>query len=242
MRSGFATLPHEAHPLWGVLFSEGFLGAFMMKENLEKELIDSSKMSEKVIIWSFSLESFHFVEYSIKTIRRDRDELLFDPVGFVSLDALKNIITGLGKINIFLTEKKIFLRVNFKSINEKNSITTSLPEFSMKEERRQGPRLPVTRVEVNLIRGGKEEKGVLRDISEGGASIYITERKAKVPQVEDNVDNLYLKSDQVKKIGPGKIVAVKKIPPYQEKYPYAVWKISLSFDTELDLAKYLKEL
>lgn len=199
-------------------------------------------MSEKVIIWNFSLESFHFVEYSLKTIRRDRDELVFTPVGFVSLDALKDLITGLGKINMFLTEKKIFLRVNFKSIDDKNEITTSLPDLSMKEERRSEPRLPVTQVEVNLIRNGKEEKGILNDISGGGASLYITERKAKIPQVEDSIDSLHLISEEVRKIGPAKVVAVKKVPPYQENYPYPVWKISLSFDTELNLAKYLKEL
>jgi hypothetical protein len=214
----------------------------MNKEELEKELIESGKMSEKVIIWNFSLESFHFVEYSLKTIRRDRDELVFTPVGFVSLDALKDLITGSGKINIYLTEKKIFLRVNFKSIDNKNEITTSLPDLSMKEERRSEPRLPVTQVGVNLIRNGKEEKGILNDISGGGASLYITERRAKIPQVEDRIDSLQLISEEIRKIGPAKVVAVKKVPPYQENYPYPVWKISLSFDTELNLAKYLKEL
>lgn len=214
----------------------------MNKEELEKELIESSKMSEKVIIWNFSLESFHFVEYSLKTIRRDRDELVFTPAGFVSLDALKDLITGSGKINIYLTEKKIFLRVNFKSIDNKNEITTSLPDLSMKEERRSEPRLPVTQVGVNLIRNGKEEKGILNDISGGGASLYITERRAKIPQVEDRIDSLQLISVEIRKIGPAKVVAVKKVPPYQENYPYPVWKISLSFDTELNLAKYLKEL
>lgn len=214
----------------------------MNKEELEKELIEASKKSEKVIIWNFSLESFHFVEYSLKTIRRDRDELVFTPVGFVSLDALKDLITGSGKINVFLTEKKIFLRVNFKSIDEINEIITSLPDISMKEERRSEPRLPVTQVKVSLIRNGKEEKGILNDISGGGASLYITERKAKIPQVEDSIDSLHLISEEVRKIGPAKVVAVKKVPPYQENYPYPVWKISLSFDTELNLAKYLKEL
>lgn len=215
----------------------------MKNEELEKELIESSKQSEKVIIWNFSLGSFHFIEYNFKTIRRDRNDMVFKPAtGFFNFEGLKQIITGSGKLNLYLVERKIFVRADFKSLNEDNEITTSLPDLSMKEERRGEQRLLVSDIDINLMRNGKVEKAILGDISTGGASLFIVERKSTIPQVEDQIDDLHLLGDGVKKLGSAKVVAVKKIPPYQEEYSFPVWKISLSFDNKLNLAKYLKEL
>jgi hypothetical protein len=215
----------------------------MENAELEKHLIDSSKRSEKVIIWNFSLGSFHFIEYHFKTIRRDRNDMVFEPAtGFLNLEGLKQIITGSGRLNIYLEESKIFVRTHFKSIDEKYVITTSLPDLSMKEERRSEERLLISNIDVNLLRNGKIEKGVLSDISTGGASLFLTERKSTIPQVEDEIEDLHLISEELKKLGSAKVVAVRKIPPYQEQYPFPVWKISLSFDTQLNLTKYLKEL
>jgi len=214
----------------------------MDKEELQKELIESSKKSEKAIVWNFSLGSFHFAEFNLKTIRRDRNELVFTPTSPLSIESLKEIVTGLGKLNIFLTERKLFLRVNFNSLSDDNLLTTSLPDLSMIEDRRGEGRLIVEDVDVNLVRNGKFEKAILNDISTGGASLYIVERKSFIPQVEDIVENLHIMGEGLKKTGPGRVVSVKKIPAYEEHYPYPVWKISLSFDTELNLEKYLKEL
>ncbi|MCO4792947.1 MAG: hypothetical protein KC493_04500 [Bacteriovoracaceae bacterium] len=214
----------------------------MNKDELDKILIESSKKSEKVIIWNFSLGSFHFIEYSFKTIRRDRNEIIFSPSGGMSVEMIKSVISGSGILNVLLTDSGIFLKTHFSSIDDAFNITTTLPELSFRDERRKGERFLIDDIDLKIVRNEKEEVAKLGDISEGGASLYIIKKVSGIPKVEEKLTSIKLQAGGEVEIGEAKVLFVQKIPPYQEIFPYSVWKISVEFDKPFAELVKLKEL
>lgn len=206
----------------------------MNKEKLEKLLLKASIENERIILWNHALDTFSFVEYITQTIRRDRNEMVFKPAPEMNVEQVKNVITGSGKLNVFLTKSKLFLKCEFKKIDDNYVITATLPEFTLRDDRRSAERLTFDDLEVSFNMKDSLHKSNVGDISPGGLSVYYRKDAGGVPRIGDVVTNIRLSFKQIKTVIDGKVVNSIKIPPYQEIFPYTVWKLSIKFDEQID--------
>lgn len=113
-------------------------------------------------------------------------------------------------------------------------ITATLPEFTLWSDRRSAERLTFEDLEISFKMKGSLHKSNVGDISPGGLSVYYRKDAGGVPKVGDVMNNIRLSFKEIKTTISGRVVNIIKIPPYQEVFPYTVWKLSVKFDEQID--------
>jgi c-di-GMP-binding flagellar brake protein YcgR len=235
-------------------FSGGvFWGQLMNHNKIEKEnyrvIREAIQSKTKVIAWSLPNNLFISNFVNLTFFDSEKEEISLTPIKGGNNDLAK-MISGFGRINIYLPEESVAFVSKIKSLTKDGKITLGLPLFSQFFERRAQERTDLdSTIRAEFMVEEVSYRKELLDISPGGFSlVFLKNEKIKYSEeiIIENI-NLKFKGSSSQITVDGKIVKILKISPFSlDKCPYGGFRVSFQFidlgDKERGiLEKYLND-
>lgn len=202
------------------------------------EMLDQGRAQDaKVYAWYILGNHVLWAEVRIQNLVRNKRELVFT-VSESSAVFLEEIISGRGKINLYLESAKLVFRCALKEFTEEGKLVLTYPDHYFVEDRRESSRTYLENsVKLKIQTKDKTLHRDCYDLGDGGLSFVISNQETTPFSLEDKLkvqmtlgeDSFVLNCEVVSKI---------TIHPFKfENTPYGGKKISIRY---IDLDEKIK--
>ncbi len=205
-----------------------------MNNSLDKnfpEIIKKIKENNEKLIAFYAFDH-HLLqaEMTLITYKNDKDSLIFK-VDKISKHYLNEIISGDNKINIYIPSKSLVMITGFKELDDNDMLTTTLPQQTIKFERRLGKRIsPNNIIDVKIKIKDKTFSERCFDISTNGFSVITSNVfLAKLPVGTAMALELNLLKTSL--LAKGSLISTTKVNLFTDKNnPYGGHRLAISFE------------
>lgn len=213
------------------------LKVFKKMKSLYMLLNNNRLKAEKIVIWRFAGGEKLTAKVEIKTIRRQRNEIIFKPFEDEIVN-LKRILSGAEHVNIFLPNDGVLFQCNVKGYDEENIFLAELPLSYAQIDRRAFMRLNVQEhngISVSIPNPNsifpKILKKNLYDLSAGGFSFLCNKNEARVFYNEFKIKNVELSfAKNLFKVEIRVVEQLELEPKSDDSILYKCYKISFKFE------------
>jgi hypothetical protein len=195
-------------------------------------LIEEAKDSGvKVFAWYVFNEHTLKVELTIQDVDKEKEEIILCPEP-TSVSYIKEMISGLGSVNIYMPKTRLIFSAEFKNIDEQGKMRIGLPSLFKVHDRRGWDR---TQLEANItavfeLKGKTWNKNVF-DLGCGGMSIVFSKNDLFRGEVQEIVKKMEIKVGDTKVYCECIIVNILQLRPYLlESCPYGGTRVSFKFN------------
>ena len=215
-----------------------------MQKELEKEEVivlvrNSLIQKQKIQAWDIQSDNLTISNLELKAVRKDKDEIEMKTNSIADFENLKKLIKGIGRLNFFIGEENLVFYSELKKLNDDGSLTVSLPERWLIEERRFNERIKTNGLgQVHLKNKSLTSILTILDISESGFSVVLKKIDAKRFKKGAILENCHLEFLDLKIDLDYKIQRIQVFKHYEfADYPYEVTVIGMSFETGCENTK-----
>ncbi|MBT7608369.1 MAG: PilZ domain-containing protein [Bacteriovoracaceae bacterium] len=215
-----------------------------MQKELEKEEVivlvrNSLIQKQKIQAWDIQSDNLTISNLELKAVRKDKDEIEMKTNSIADFENLKKLIKGIGRLNFFIGEENLVFYSELKKLNDDGSLTVSLPERWLIEERRFNERIKTNGLgQVHLKNKSLTSILTILDISESGFSVVLKKIDAKRFKKGAILENCHLEFLDLKIDLDYKIQRIQVFKHYEfADYPYEVTVIGMSFETDCENTK-----
>lgn len=196
------------------------------------EVIEGTKdKGETVFAWYVFNDHTLKVELTIQSIDKEGEEILLlpDPK---SVFFIKEMISGLGTINVYVPKDLLIFSAEFKNIDEEGKLKIGFPTLFKVHDRRGWDRVQLEADVLALfeLRGKTWNKKVF-DLGSGGMSIVFNKTEHFRGEIQEKVENVKIKVGEKTAYCECTIVNILQLKPYMlENCPYGGTRVSFKFD------------
>jgi len=202
-----------------------------------RKMRDISKIITDVIMrndpaFSFYTFDHHIIkaQLSIKSIRKELNQITFQAEG-ENLINLQEMISGSGKINIYLPSESILFSVEMKHLSDDGVMLTGAPELIYSYDRREDERYFLENpILINFKWRKKIYTKECYDISLGGLSLVFSKGENVRFNMGEEISDLKICFGNTHMPIKGKVVGRRRIDPFSSKNNlYSGIKFSVHF-------------
>lgn len=197
---------------------------------------ESLVQKHPVQAWDILAGTLTLSNLELKALRKDRKNIELHPSTPADLVNLKKLVSGLGKINLFIGNENLVFKSDLKNLDDQGTLLVGLPEKWMIEERRDQERINTDGL-ASLHLKNKNMTSVLsiNDISTTGLAIVMKKVDAKRYQKENLYPECFLEMLDKKIPVELKLERTTDFKHYEfQDYPYEVSVLGFSFHTPSD--------
>ncbi len=203
-----------------------------MKVDFEQIIYQAQANKALCVAWYYFNDQVIRAEVKLATVKKDRNELTFN-VHPGSRKYVEEIVSGSGKVNIYIEEDALLFCSELKSYDDtEGTLIVGMPErykfFDRRDKDRvDGPEDVFLEMEINQKMISKR----CLDISSGGCSIVLSQGEDTNYKINDGMEfgvKLTFGDSSIKLLAT--VIKKLKLTPYKyENCPYGGARISLKF-------------
>lgn len=205
-----------------------------MKIDILESLLKIQKNNQIILAWYAFNGHLLQAELRLKTIRKDRNDLVLVPQ-WDSLDYLQQLISGQGRINFYVPDESLVFISELKLLDEQGILTVGMPEKYFLHDRRRDQRIDLLPSLSISFEGISLAKRCL-DISSGGFSLVISQQERRLFKLSEY--QVTLTNGELSLQLEANLSNELKLRPYMlDKCPYGGFRLAFSFLNMNDLTR-----
>ena len=205
---------------------------------------ESKEKGDRIFAWYVFNDHTIKVELTIQSVDKDKEEILLCPDP-KSVFFIKEMISGLGTINIYMPSSLLIFSAEFKNLDEEGKVRIGFPTLFKVHDRRGWDRV---QIEANVfaifeLKGKMWNKNVF-DLGSGGMSIVFNKTEYFRGELQEVVKKIEIKVGDKSTYCECTIVNILQLKPYMlENCPYGGARVSFKFNRlDDDTREFLEKI
>ena len=203
-------------------------------------LKETQEKSESIFAWYVFNDHTLKVELGIQSIDDSVEEIILKPDP-KSVFLVRELISGLGTINIYVPKSLLIFSAEFKNVDDEGRIKIGFPTIFKVHDRRGWDRV---QLEADILATfelkGKNWNKKVFDLGSGGMSIVFNKTEHFRGELQEKIPKVTITVGEKKAFCECTIVNILQLKPYLlENCPYGGTRVSFKFD---NLDKDSKEI